>query len=126
MSRPFLVKIRARDEGIPMLESIVDMQVNVIDVDDRDPQFEHDTYEGVVNLVCYGCSAIYLHISNMHAKMLFFHQSFIFCRTTPLTFIQRRFVHSTVTLRSMHRLSIRCLEVKHILLIKCQQYSVLF
>jgi hypothetical protein len=47
----FTVSVRAKDSGHPELQSVATLQVTVLDVDDLNPVFEHDSYDATIDQV---------------------------------------------------------------------------
>lgn len=43
--RVYRFKVRARDHGQPSLESFVDVQINIVNINEYSPKFEKDDYE---------------------------------------------------------------------------------
>jgi len=49
IKREYKFQVRANDHGQPPLESFVDIQINIINVNEYSPQFESDHYEFLIN-----------------------------------------------------------------------------
>ena len=49
IKRQYKFQVRARDHGQPSLESFVNIQINIININEYSPQFEKDNYEFYIN-----------------------------------------------------------------------------
>ena len=41
--------VQVEDHGVPKLSSTTTSQINIVDVDDKDPQFSSKYYSGLIN-----------------------------------------------------------------------------